>query len=211
MKLTNRMNKELLRCIGATAVACTLLANAMSAAKPVTGGSIAAFRALDTDTIASDGFGTYVNGVDGVATGLATGKLVLDTNSSGKAAVRMVKILFTNPVPNSRPDGTTPSFAFPATDNKQDILVNVSLPGYIFGNVTYVTNMTLTFQPPNASVSYTLTFSQVMLCHTSGEWQIEALSNSIATLQSVQAKGKSLPVEEGSFFMPFKLVVQNVY
>ena len=72
--------------------------------------------------------------------------------------------------------------------------------------------MEISFVPPVSNGNqYTLKFSQVLLSWTNlHTWVVEAPSGSIATLQCVSLKGKTTTTAEGSFYMPFQFVMQQL-
>ena len=162
------------------------------------------------DRLRSDGAGPYVNGQQNVKAIIdGVGDFDLDTSSSGRGSTRTLFIDFTSPAST----GATPPFSSANVDvyfstggggllqmavgSAKMMHVQIILPGYYF----------LEFNPSAQPGS-----SSVLVTRTSvSTWTIEASATSTAELiENTTSHGKTTQTNEGFFYMPFKITIQQL-
>lgn len=166
------------------------------------------------DRLMSDGMGLYVHGVDQVkAVFDARGDFDLDTNSSGRPALRRLVLDFTA-VAGCPAAGCRPPFATSA----EEAYMSTGAGGLLnmpIGSIR--TKLAVNFFP-GGDLQWFLRFDPSQYPDTSNvlvtrldanTWTIEAASTDVAKLLSAPTKGKLVLTERGNFFMPFKVVVRR--
>lgn len=167
------------------------------------------------DRIMSDGLGPYVHGVGQVKAILdGRGDFDLDTNASGKPALRLLSLDFT--VPASCPaSGCQPPFATGSEDAYMSTGAG-GLPNMAIGastrsklQVSFSSGGNLQWFVRFDPSQYPDTSSVLVTRLDVNSWTIEAGATDTAKLLSAPTSGKLVLTDRGNYFLPFRVVIRR--